>query len=184
MKIILNYLVKQLVGATSSDYVFSLISTFKFSIVISPLAFFYDRIFAWGFDNQDYIFIVMGAILIDYIFGTVKHIFYTKKSDGRPTFNFRGNATGLLLKLTLAVAGGFLFEGLSHLTREATFVETSLKIITRVIVFMYPAVSAWENIYIVSGEKFPPKKWMEKLGLYRESSNIKDLFDNDNVNKE
>jgi hypothetical protein len=175
------YILKQLVKATSDNYFYSLMATVKLSLMLTPFVYIYDKLFLWGFENQDYIFIVMGAILVDYIFGTTKHIFFTKDEFGRPTFTLKKNAVGLMLKLSLAVAVGFLFEGLSHLTKEATIIETSLKIITRVIVFMYPAISAWENIFIVSGEKFPPKKWMEKLGLYKESSNFKDLFDNDNI---
>lgn len=182
MQVLVKFIIKSLIGATSSDYLISFLSTVKFSLALSPIAFIFDRLFSWGFDNQDYIIIVMGAILTDYFFGTIKHIFFTKNEDGKPTFTLKGNAVGLLLKLTLAVGAGFLFEGLSHLTREATFIETSLKVITRVIVFMYPAISGFENIYIVSGNKFPPKIWMEKLGLYKESSDIKDLFDKNNLN--
>lgn len=181
MKTLIAYFVKNLVKATQDSYTVSLFATFKLSIVLAPIVYIYDRLFLWGFENQDYIFIVMGAILVDYIFGTIKHICITKKENGRPTFTLKGNAIGIVLKVGLAVSGGFLFEGLSHLTREATIIETSLQIITRVIVFMYPAVSAWENIYIVSGEKFPPKKWMEKLGLYKNSADIKDLLGKENL---
>lgn len=174
MRYITAYFLKQLVKTTGNSYIVSLFATFKLSLFVSPLIYVYTKLFNWGLANQDYLLIVLGAILIDWIFGTLKHIFYTH------TFSLKKNAVGLMLKIGLVVAGGFLFEGLSHLTREATIIETSLQIITRVIVFMYPAVSAWENIYIVSGEKFPPKKWMEKIGLYKDSANFKDLFDNDN----
>lgn len=178
MKSIIALYLKQIVKATSDNYALSLFATVKLSFLISPFVFLYDKIFNWGFDNQDYIWIVLGAILIDWVFGTIKHIFFTY------TFTFKKNAFGLFLKIGLVVGGGFLFEGLSHLTKEATIIETSLKIVTRVIVFMYPAISAWENIYIVSGEKFPPKKWMEKLGLYKNSANFKDLIDNNNLNNQ
>ena len=177
MKTLITFSVKQLVKATQANYAVSLFATVKLSFLISPFVFLYDKLFNWGFDNQDYIWIVLGAILIDWLFGAIKHIFFTH------TFTFKKNAFGLFLKIGLVVGGGFLFEGLSHLTKEATIIETSLKIVTRVIVFMYPAISAWENIYIVSGEKFPPKKWMEKLGIYKETSNVKDLFDVDNLKK-
>lgn len=184
MKTIIAYIIKNLIKATQDNYAISLFATFKLSIILTPFVYVYDKLFQWGFKNQDYIFIVMGAILIDYIFGTIKHIFITKTESGRPTFTLKRNAIGIMLKIGLAVCGGFLFEGLSYLTREATIIETSLKIITRVIVFMYPAVSAWENIYIVSGEKFPPKKWMEKLGLYKNSADLKDLIGKENIKEE
>lgn len=174
MKTLIAYFIKNLVKATQDDYTVSLFATFKLSIALSPIVYLYNKLFQWGFENQDYIIVVMGAILVDYVSGTIKHICFSR------TFTFKGNAIGIVLKVGLAVSGGFLFEGLSHLTKEATFLETSLKIITRVIVFMYPAISAWENIYIISGEKFPPKKWMEKLGIYKNSSDLKDLIDKNN----
>ena len=182
MKQLIALYVKNIVKATSDNYALSLFATVKLSFLVSPFVFLYDKIFNWGFDNQDYLWIVMGAILIDWVFGTIKHIFFTKTETGKPTFTLRKNVFGLFLKLGLVVGGGFLFEGLAHLTKEATIIETSLKIVTRVLVFMYPAISAWENIYIVSGEKFPPKKWMEKLGLYKNSANLKDLIDDNNLN--
>ena len=76
----------------------------------------------------------------------------------------------------MAIEGGFLFEGLSHLTKDSDLLFSSLKITTRVIIFMYPAMSAWENLYIVSGEKFPPKTWMDKLNIFGKSLNPKDLI--------
>lgn len=181
MKNIIILYLNQIINSTSENHFTSLLATLKLSVLVSPFVLLFENLFKWGFDNQDYIWIVLGAILFDWFFGTIKHIFFSKDINGFPTFKLSKNAFGLFLKIGLVVGGGFLFEGLSHLTREASFVETSLKIITRVIVFMYPAISAWENIYIVSGEKFPPKKWMEKLGFYKESSNIKDLFDNNNL---
>lgn len=183
MKSIIVFFVKNLVNATRQDYLVSLFATAKISIFLTPFLALYDKLFKWGFDNQDYIWIVLGAILTDWFFGTIKHIFFTKTETGAPTFSIKLNLFGLFIKIGLVVGGGFLFEGLSHLTREATFVETSLQIITRVIVFMYPAISAWENIYVVSGEKFPPKKWMERIGFYKESSKITDLIDTDNLKK-
>lgn len=184
MKLLIAYFVKNLVKATQDNYAISLFATVKLSVILTPAVYLYDKLFKWGFENQDYIMIVMGAILVDYISGTIKHIFFTKDAKGKPTFTFKGNAIGIVLKIGLAVSGGFLFEGLSHLTREATIIETSLQIITRVIVFMYPAISAWENIYIVSGEKFPPKKWMEKLGIYKNTADLKDLLGKENLKEE
>lgn len=174
MKSFLKYIAKLLVSATSYSYLDSLWATTKLSVILTPLFFVWDRISSWGIGNSDYILLVMGAILIDYIFGTIKHIWFVKD------FTFKGNAIGLVMKLGLAVAGGFLFEGLSHLTKESELVFGILKVTTRVIIFMYPAISAWENIYLVSGEKFPPKAWMDRLNIFGKSLDPKDLIDKEN----
>ena len=145
------------------------VATAKISLWLSPFIFIWEKISKWGITNQDYILIVLGAIFVDWLFGTIKHLWFTR------TFSWKGNAVGLVTKIALAVAGGFLFEGLNYLVAESDMVVSVMKIMTRVIVFMYPAISAFENIYIVSGEKFPPKAWMERLKAWNESLNTNDL---------
>jgi len=71
-----------------------------------------------------------------------------------------------------------LFEGLNSIVKDsADIVVLSLTIVTRVIVFLYPAVSAWQNIYVVSGERFPPKAWMDRINKFNENLNVKELTD-------
>lgn len=177
MKRILAYIVKLLVTTTAPNYFESIWATAKFSLILTPFLFVWDKITNWGISNSDYILVVMGAILVDYIFGTVKHLWFTKD------FTFKGNANGLVMKLGLAVAGGFLFEGLSYLTKESEMLFEALKITTRVIIFMYPAMSAWENLYIVSGEKFPPKTWMDRLNIFGKTLNPSDLIKKEKENE-
>lgn len=145
------------------------LATAKISLWLTPFVFIWEKISMWGITNQDYILIVLGAIFIDWFFGTIKHLWFTH------TFTWKGNSIGLVTKIALAVAGGFLFEGLNYLVSESDTAVLIMKIITRVIVFMYPAISAFENIYIVSGEKFPPKAWMERLKVWNETLNPNDL---------
>lgn len=118
MKKLLAYIVKLLVATTTPNYLESIWATAKLSFILTPFLFIWDKITNWGVSNSDYILVVMGAILVDYIFGTIKHLWFTKD------FTFKGNATGLVMKLGLAVAGGFLFEGLSHLTKESELLST------------------------------------------------------------
>ena len=91
------------------------------------------------------------------------------------------NASGLILKIALTVGAGMLFEGLNSIVKDsADIVVLSLTIVTRVIVFLYPAVSAWQNIYVVSGERFPPKAWMDRMNKFNENLNVKELTDEKN----
>ena len=156
------------------DLTTKLSGAFKISLALSPFIFVWDKIVKWGIPNQDYILIVLMAILLDWIFGIWKHL-------EKRTFSFKKNATGLILKIALTVGAGMLFEGLNSIVKDsADIVVLSLTIVTRVIVFLYPAVSAWQNIYIVSGERFPPKTWMDKLNKFNENLNIKEFTDEKN----
>lgn len=159
----LNLLVQ--VSTEEDKFVENLVPTVKLSMMIAPLLVVFDKIVSWTIDNQDYMLFVLGAILIDWVFGTVKH--RIEKS-----FNWGDNAKGLVVKIALAVGGGFLFEGVTYLVGESLISDT-LKAITRAIVFLYPAISAWKNMNILSGGEFPPKIWLKKVDKVYDNMDIK-----------
>ena len=147
----IRFFLLQFVNIADGDLSTKFSGAFKISLAVTPFLFIWDKIVKWGIPNQDYILIVLMAILLDWFFGIWKHL-------EKRTFSFKKNATGLILKIALTVGAGMLFEGLNSIVKDsADIVVLSLSIVTRVIVFLYPAVSAWQNIYIVSGERFPPK---------------------------
>ena len=168
----IRFFLMQFMDIADGNLTTKLSGALKVSLIISPFIFVWDKIVKWGIPNQDYILIVLMAILLDWFFGIWKHL-------EKRTFSLKKNATGLILKIALTVGAGMLFEGLNSIVKDsAHIVVLSLTIVTRVIVFLYPAVSAWQNIYIVSGEKFPPKTWMDRLNKFNENLNIKELTEN------
>ena len=168
----IRFFLLQFVNIADGDLSAKFSGALKISLIISPFLFVWDKIVKWGIPNQDYILIVLMAILIDWFFGIWKHL-------EKRTFSFKKNATGLILKIALTVGAGMLFEGLNSIVKDsADIVVLSLSIVTRVIVFLYPAVSAWQNIYIVSGERFPPKAWMDRINKFNENLNVKELTEN------
>ena len=169
----IRYLLLQFVNIADGDLPTKFSGALKLSLITSPFILIWDKIVKWGVSNQDYVFIVLMAILLDWFFGIWKHL---KKR----TFSIKKNALGLILKIALTVGAGMLFEGLNSIVKDsADIVVLSLTIVTRVIVFLYPAVSAWQNIYIVSGERFPPKAWMDRINKFNENLNIKELTDDE-----
>ena len=169
----IRFFLLQFVNIADGDMPTKFLSALKLSLIASPFILIWDKIVKWGVPNQDYILIVLGAILVDWFFGIWKHL---KKR----TFSFKHNAFGLVIKIALTAGAAFLFEGLGNIVKDsADIIVLSLTTVTRVIVFLYPAVSAWQNIYIVSGEKFPPKAWMDRINKFNENLNIKELTDDE-----
>ena len=169
----IRYLLLQFVNIADGDLPTKFLSALKLSLIAYPFILIWDKIVKWGVPNQDYILIVLGAILVDWFFGIWKHL---KKR----TFSFKQNAFGLVIKIALTTGAAFLFEGLGAIVKDsADIIVVSLTTVTRVIVFLYPAVSAWQNIYIVSGERFPPKAWMDRINKFNENLNIKELTDDE-----
>ena len=173
-KRMIKYLLLQFVNIADGYLTTTLVGAFKLGVILTPFIFVWEKLSKWGITNQDYVLVVVAAILIDWVFGVWKHL---KKR----TFSFGKNAGGLILKLALCVGAGMLFEGLNSIVKNsADVIVVSLTIITRVIVFLYPAVSAWQNIYIVSDERFPPKAWMDKINRFNENLDLKELTDEKN----
>ena len=167
----IRFFLLQFVNIADGDLSTKFSGAFRISLAVTPFLFIWDKIVKWGIPNQDYILIVLMAILLDWFFGIIKHL-------QKRTFSFKKNASGLILKIALTVGAGMLFEGLGSIVKDsADIVVLSLSIVTRVIVFLYPAVSAWQNIYIVSGERFPPKAWMDRINRFNENLNVKELTD-------
>lgn len=167
----IRFFLLQFMQVADGDLSAKFSGAFRLSLFITPFIFVWDKIIKWGIPNQDYILIVLMAILLDWLFGIVKHL-------QKRTFSLKKNASGLILKISLTVGAGMLFEGMNSIVKDsADIIVLSLTIITRIIVFLYPAVSAWQNIYVVSGERFPPKAWMDRLNKFNENLNIKELTD-------
>ena len=143
-------------------------SLVKLGFLLSFPAFIIDKLLKWGIDNQDYVMVVLIAIIIDHILGTVKHLIAR-------TFSLKRNAVGLAVKLGLVVAMGFLFEGLDVIIKHDSLVKDYILITTRLIVFLYPAGSAFKNSSVLSGGRFPPTAWLEKLKRFEKNLDPKGL---------
>lgn len=131
----------------------------------------------WIIDNAVYIKLVLFAIGIDHFLGTIKHLFWTKD------FHFKKNILGLLIKTGLVVCCGVLFEGLNTLIHEDNLIKSYLTTTTRIIVFLYPAGSAFSSSSVISGGKFPPIGWINKLRKFQQNLDTKEFQkpNNDNV---
>jgi hypothetical protein len=148
-------------------------STAKLAIFLSIPAYLFEHIVNWGVDNSDYVGFCMLAIVIDHILGTIRHLFIDRD------FTIKKNIKGMVIKLGLVLCVGFLFEGLNVIVKNDSFIKEYLMITTRLMVFLYPAGSAFGNSSILSGGKFPPKSWIDKLKTYQENLDTKEFKNKD-----
>lgn len=150
-------------------------SAFLLSLSISPIAYVIDAIYHWGMTNIDYILLVLGAITVDHILGSIYHAFF--KRD----FTMVKNFTGLSIKVALVVIVAFIFEGLNHIVKSDSFLKEYLIIVTRLSVFLYPAGSALMNSAEITNGVFPPIgiiNWMKKFNTTLETGSPKQKTNN------
>lgn len=132
----------------------------------------------WWNVNFDYVTIAMGLIAVDHALGSAVHKWWIKD------FDFKKNGIGLLVKLTMVVLGGAVFEGLTHITREQDFVYAYLKMTTRLIVCIYPGLSALDNMSIITNGVFPPKALINVFKGFQKDLDIEKLKKGNNNKKE
>ena len=145
---------------------------FLSTMLVSPFVILFGKITNWAICNSTYVLFVLGAIAVDHFLGTLVHAF--KLRD----FSIKKNIIGLMLKLGMVVAVGFLFEGIAMLINSTSIVLTYLITTMRLFVFLYPAFSAMENSSILTNGKFPQKGILDKFKHFQENANVKELSKN------
>lgn len=140
-----------------------------------PAAIFSD-IILWATINKDYLNIILFVIAADHLLGTMVHGWWIKD------FSIKKNLIGLAMKILVVIVMGGLFEGLSVLTSSQDFVFTYLKLVTRILIFLYPFRSAMLNCHIITSGKFPPKVLIDRTNKFNETLEIKELAPEENNN--
>jgi hypothetical protein len=169
LRAIAAYILKNLLAIHNGSAVVKLKSLLMLSLPLSALASV-NPIAHWIDANIAYIGFVLVAIAIDHILGSAVHAFV--KRDFTP----KKNIIGLAVKLSLVLSVGILFEGFQFLYPEKTpFIEAAmdyLLTITRIMVFLYPAGSAFVNASILTNGKFPPLGWIKKVEKFNSNLDI------------
>lgn len=147
-------------------FVSKLFSIMALAFALSPITYLLDKFSTWQIANEDYVSFVVGAIVVDHLLGSVYHAFW--KRD----FSLRKNLVGLMLKLFIIITMAYLFEGLNALMSEKSILKDYTIMILRLMVFLYPAGSAFGNSYEMTGRKFPPVGFMEKIKQFSESATV------------
>lgn len=169
LKIALAFISKHLLIIHTGTLKAKATSAFFLGVSVSPISWVVEQITNWSIANHEYILFVLGAIAIDHVLGSILHAFY--KRD----FTWKKNLQGLVVKISLAVAMGFLFEGVNHLIQEDSFIKNYLIIVLRLSLFLYPASSAFMNSSIITKGKFPPLGWINKVKQFNLDLELKHL---------
>lgn len=166
-KLYMNFLI--LFGSIhQGSAVAKIVSVFSLAVILSPFTFLLDKLNVWHLENESYVSFVLGAIFVDHVVGSVYHAYF--KRD----FSLKKNGIGFVLKVFILVSAMYLFEGLNTLITEEVAFKDYTVMTLRIFVFGYPAGSAIGNIYVMSGKKFPPVSFMDKLKKYTGSTKKED----------
>ena len=164
-----DFILKQLILVHIGGAATKIKSSFVLAAAISPFPFIFDKLIDWTLSNSAYVLFVFAAIIFDHILGSIIHLFI------RRDFTIKKNIVGLVIKIGLVIIVGFLFEGINHIVTGDHLLKEYLVILLRLLVFMYPAGSAFVNSSIVTKGKFPPSGFLKKLSKFQENLNVKEF---------
>lgn len=170
---ILNFLINNLLLLHFGSIKFQLKATLLLSAPLSILAYIGEKITNWAITDSDYILAVSACVLIDLFIGIWKHL-----KDG--DFNLGKLAKGLVLKIGLCAAALITFELMNMIVKEVSLVYDYLKVITRMVVVLYPAGSAFMNMSDITGGVFPPIGWINKIKKFNTDLDINQLKEKSN----
>ncbi len=153
-------------------------ATLYLSLSASPFAVLIEKFTAWYNINYGYVVFVLIAIMFDHFLGTWVHAFI--KRD----FSMKKNIQGLLIKCSMVLMVGVLVEGFKHILGSENFITDYFNLVSRLMVFIYPAGSALMNCAIITNGTFPPTSWMGKITKFNSNMDLKYFKGNENGTNE
>lgn len=156
-----------------------IISAVMLGIMTSPFAWMVQKFNYYILVDKDFACIVLLSIIIDFLSGILKH---WKLHD----FDFKELAMGLLIKTFVAYMGMVLFSNLTLIqeVKDIEWLADKVKLVGKLSVLFYLSGSAFNNLYIISGGKYPPMSWMKRMKGFEKSLDISDLFDKKKTDQE
>lgn len=142
-------------------------SAWKLGLFVSLGPALLESLSGWYIQNSVFMSFVFVAIFLDHLSGSYVHWFIKKD------FSWKKNRNGLFLKFSSSVFGYVLLEMLRQIVDDVDFIAIYLKISLQLVVFLYPASSAFGNIHIITNGKMPPKWLMTGVKRFEEDGDLR-----------
>lgn len=123
----------------------------------------------WFVENFDYFAIAMALVAVDHLLGSIVHRFIKKD------WSWKINSIGLLIKVFMVLIGIFVFDGLVHLAKNQSLIYEYMKMVTSLVVCLYPASGVMKNMSIITKGKFPSKVLIERFNNFSKTLDTKEL---------
>jgi len=143
----------------------------KYSTVLGLFpSLFIPQIEDWFNLNITYVQIALGIIALDHVMGSIIH-----SASYKNDFDWKKNITGFGIKVSMVVVFAIIMEGLAHITIEDDFIYKYIKMTGRLLVCLYPGLSAMKNIKIITRGAFPPDALVGKLENFNRDLDLEKL---------
>jgi phage-related holin len=140
------------------------------TLLSSPVIWVLSALGTYVFPDRKFIGVLFVLFMADIATGIVKHWM-------AHTFSFKELYTHLLLKLFVTIVGMALFNTLALVDSgdDAKVIVDYFKLAGKVFNAFYVGGSAFSNLFIITGGKFPPVGFMKRTKKFNDTGNIADL---------
>lgn len=163
LKPVLNFLLENLVAIHKGTIAVKFKASFALAFYTAPVVFIMERITDWYMMNYAYVSFTMTAIMFDHLLGTWVHWKILRD------FSWRRNIQGFFSKVILVLVGAVIIEGIIDIIKPVPLIADYVKVMSRLVVFIYPAGSALMNCSVLTGGKFPPTAFMQKITQFNKN---------------
>ena len=144
---------------------FSLVVSMMFSGIIAIVEYYTNLMI----ENKVYLVLIFSAFVGDIILGAIKHL----KTH---TFSPRELLTKALIKLVIGFFAMVIFNAMAGIEgMEELGLKFYFTIVGKLLTMVYYSGSAFNSMYIITNEKFPPYSFIKRMKEFNKTLNPKDL---------
>ncbi len=152
-------------------------ATLFLTFLFSPIVYLKDLLFGFVFPDIVFVKVLFFLFGADLFTGMRKH---WKLHD----FSFKALCTGFAEKLFLVWAVYIVCNAVTQITelQEYEQVVNGFRLLSKLVISVYIGGSAFNNVYVISGGRFPPLGWMKRMRSFNITGNPSDLTGDQNQN--
>lgn len=151
-----------------------LVVSMMFSLLWSPVIFFSDFLRNYFVPDEHLLKTVIALCFLDSVIGAAKSI-------KQKRFNWLVLMIGLMTKLMVSYIATVILKLMTNheeMTSSADF-EMYFILVGKLVIMMYPSISAFNNLHYLTNGKFPPLWYMERYDSFNKTGKVDDLLGKD-----
>lgn len=151
-----------------------LVVSMMFSLLWSPVVFFSDLLRNYLVPDEHLLKTVIALCFLDSVIGAAKSI-------KQKRFNWLILMIGLMTKLMVSYIATVILKLMTNheeMTSSADF-EMYFILVGKLMIMMYPSISAFNNLHYLTSGKFPPLWYMERYDSFNKTGKIDELLGKD-----
>lgn len=151
-----------------------LVVSMMFSLLWSPVVFFSDLLRNYLVPDEHLLKTVIALCFLDSVIGAAKSI-------KQKRFNWLILMIGLMTKLMVSYIATVILKLMTNheeMTSSTDF-EMYFILVGKLMIMMYPSISAFNNLHYLTSGKFPPLWYMERYDSFNKTGKLDELLGKD-----